>query len=113
LFSVRAGVNLMSLSIRGVEGIGDALQVQRPDLVVIAGGHRADDTAATWARSVRRALGPVPIALYRPGNDLAAMPTTGTAILPTRAGDAHRCLIELIRAKRTPATLPRPVAAHS
>lgn len=112
LFSLRAGINLMSLSIRGVAGIGDALQVQRPDLVVIAGGHAANDAAAAWARSVRRALGPIPIALYRPANDLAAMPTTGTAILPTRASDAHHRLIDLIRAERTPATLPRSVAAH-
>ncbi len=112
LFSVRAGVNMMSLSIRGVAGIGEALQVQRPDLVVIAGGHPADDAAANWARSVRLAIGPTPIALYRRGDALAATPTTGTAILPTRARDAHHRLIDLIKAERMPATLSPRIAAH-
>ncbi|HEY1520171.1 MAG TPA: MerR family DNA-binding transcriptional regulator [Solirubrobacteraceae bacterium] len=112
LFSIRAGVKMMSLSIRGVAGIGDALRAQRPDLVLIAGGHRADEAVATWVRSVRLAIGSVPIALYRRGDDLAAMPTTGTTILPTRAGDAHHRLIELIKAERTPAALPATIAAH-
>lgn len=112
LFSIRAGVNMISLSVRGVAGIGDALQAQRPDLVVIAGGHRANDAAATWARSVRLAIGSTPIALYRQGDDLARMPTTGTTILPTSAGDAHHRLIELITAERTLATLPSPIAAR-
>jgi DNA-binding transcriptional MerR regulator len=112
LFSVRAGVKLMSLSIRGVAGIGDVLRVQRPDLVVIAGGHRANDAGATWARSIRLAIGSAPIALYRQGDDLAGMPTAGTTVLPTRASDAHHRLIDLIRAERTPATLPRRIAAH-
>lgn len=111
LFSVRAGVNMMSLSVRGVAGIGDALQVQRPDLVVIAGGHRAND-AATWARSIRLAIGSTPIALYRRGDDLAATPSAGTTILPTRASDAHHRLIDLIQAERTPAMLPPSIAAH-
>jgi hypothetical protein len=113
LFSVRAGVNLMSLSVRGVAGIGDALRVQRPDVVVIAGGHGANDAVATWARSVRVAVGPTPIALYRRAGDLAAMPTTGTTVLPTRAGDAHHRLIDLITTTRTPATQPAALAARS
>jgi hypothetical protein len=100
LFSVRAGVNMMSLSVRGVAGIGDAMQAQRPDLVVIAGGHRANNAAASWTRSVRLAVGPTPIALYRRGGDLAGMPTAGTTVLPTRASDAADRLIELINAAR-------------
>ena len=111
LFTERAGVNMMSLSVRGVAGIGDALQAQRPDLVVIAGGHRADDAAAAWARAIRLAIGPTPIALYRRGDDLARMPTTGTTMLPTRAGDAHHRLIELITAERVRAPLLASTAA--
>jgi hypothetical protein len=112
LFSVRAGVNMMSLSVRGVAGIGDAVQAQRPDLVVIAGGHQSNAAAATWARAVRLAAGPTPIALYSRGDHPAAMPTTGTTILPTRASDAHHRLIELITAERMPATVRAPIAAH-
>lgn len=111
LFTERAGVNVMSLSVRGVAGIGDALQAQRPDLVVIAGGHRANDAAA-WARAIRLAIGPTPIALYRQGNDLAQIPTTGTTMLPTRAGDAHHRLIELITAERVRAPLLASTAAR-
>ena len=111
LFTERAGVNVMSLSVRGVAGIGDALQAQRPDLVVIAGGHRANDAAA-WARAIRLAIGPTPIALYRQGNDLAQIPTTGTTMLPTRAGDAHHRLIELITARRVPVPVVASTAAQ-
>jgi hypothetical protein len=100
LFSGRAGVNLMSLSVRGVAGIGGALQAHRPDFVVIAGGRGANDAVATWVRSVRLAVGPTPIALYLRGGDLAGMPTAGTTVLPVRASDAADRLIELINAER-------------
>ena len=41
LFCVRAGIKVLSLSARGVAGIGDAANVYRPNLVVVAGGHLA------------------------------------------------------------------------
>jgi hypothetical protein len=102
LFSVRAGVNLMTLSVRGVAGIGDALRARRPDVVVIAGGHGANDTVANWARLVRPAVGPTPIALYRRAGDFAAVPATGTTVLPTRASDAHHRLVDLITTTHAP-----------
>lgn len=105
LFCVRAEASVMSLSVRGVAGIRDALQAHRPDLVVIAGGHMADDAVATWAQSVRVAAGPTPIALYRRGDHLAQMPTTGTTVLPARANDAQYRLIELLETKRATVTL--------
>src|SRR6266567_8713162 len=46
LFCVRAGIKVLSLSARGVAGIGDAVAVHRPNLVVLAGGYLADDTVA-------------------------------------------------------------------
>jgi MerR family transcriptional regulator, light-induced transcriptional regulator len=113
LFCVRAEANMMSLSVRGVAGIRDALQAQRPDLVVIAGGGMTDDVVATWARSVRLAAGPTPIALYRRGDHLARMPTTGTTVLPTRASDAQHRLIELLETTRTTVRLPGSPSARS
>ncbi len=113
LFCARAEAKMMSLSIRGVAGIRDALQAHQPDLVVIAGGHMADDAVATWAHAVRLAAGPTPIALYRRGDQLGRMPTTGTTILPTRAHDAHDRLIELAQPKRTTVTMSGPAAARS
>jgi hypothetical protein len=113
LFCVRAGANMMSLSVRGVAGIRDALQAQRPDLIVIAGGDTADDAVATWARSVRLAAGPTPIALYRRGDHLAQMPTTGTTVLPTGASEAQYRLTELLESTRTTMTRPGSATARS
>src|SRR3984893_13143438 len=96
LFCVRAGVNLLSLSARGVAGIGDAVAVHRPNLAVLAGGHLADDTVARWAYAVRLAAGAMPVAVYRRGDQRGRMPTTGTNVLPPGPGDAQRRLLELV-----------------
>jgi MerR family transcriptional regulator, light-induced transcriptional regulator len=111
LFCLRAGVKMMSLSARGVAGIRDVFAVHRPDLVVLAGGHMADDTVANWTYSVRLAAGPIPIALYRRGDDLTLMPTTGTHILPSRASHAHQRLLELVEAEQARTTIPASLAA--
>jgi DNA-binding transcriptional MerR regulator len=100
LFCVRMGAGMMSLSVRGVAGIGHAIAVHRPDLVVLAGGHIADETVARWAQSVRLTAGPVPIALYRRGDHLTRLPTTGTCVLPWRASDAQQRLLELVAHER-------------
>jgi DNA-binding transcriptional MerR regulator len=96
LFCVRAGVRIMSLSARGIAGLRDAFDVHRPDLVVLAGGHLGDETVARWTHAVRIAAGPMPIALYRRGEHLTHMPTTGTIVLPSRANDAQQRLLELV-----------------
>lgn len=114
LFCGRAGVKMMSLSARGVAGIRDAFAVHRPDLVVLAGGHMSDDTVARWIHSVRLAAGPIPIALYRRGDHLTLMPTTGTHVLPSSASDAQHRLLELVEAEQARATIPAsPAANHS
>ena len=98
LFCVRAGINVLSLSARGVAGIGDAVSVHRPNLVVIAGGHLDDDTVARWAYAVRLAAGPLPVAVYRRGAQRVRMRTTGTSVLPAGAAEAQRRLLELVDA---------------
>ena len=108
LFCLRAGIEVMSLSVRGVAGIGDVIAVHCPDLVVLAGGHMSDDTVASWTHSVRREIGPMPIALYRRGDHFARMPTRGTAVLPSRASDAQRRLVAILEPELTAA----PVAGH-
>lgn len=114
LFCMRAGISMMSLSTRGVAGIEDALSVQRPDLVVLAGGgHTADDTRSRWAQSVRFAAGPMPIALYRHDTHIGHMPTAGATVLPAGAGDARQRLLELIDLHRArPAIRTSPDAMH-
>ena len=86
LFCARAGINVLSLSARGVSGIGDAVAVHRPNLVVVAGSHLDDDTVARWAYAIRLAAGAMPVATYRRGGPRVRMRTTGTRLLPAGAG---------------------------
>jgi len=105
LFCVRAGIKVLSLSARGVAGIGDAVAVHRPNVVVLAGGHLADDTVARWAYAVRLAAGAMPVAVYRRGGQRVRMRTTGTSVLPAGAGDAQRRLLELVEAEHGSSTV--------
>jgi DNA-binding transcriptional MerR regulator len=112
LFCVRAGIKVLSLSARGVAGIGDAVAVHRPNLVVLAGGYLADDTVARWAYAVRLAAGAMPVAVYRRGDQRVRMRTTGTSVLPSGAGEAQRRLLELIEAEQGSKAVPVEPAAR-
>jgi DNA-binding transcriptional MerR regulator len=96
LFCVRAGIKVLSLSARGVGGIGDAVSVHRPNLVVIAGSHLSDDAVARWAYAVRLAAGPLPVAVFRRGDPRSRMRTTGANMLPASAVASQRRLLEMI-----------------
>jgi len=100
LLCVRAGIDVLSLSARGVAGIGDAVAVHRPNLVVVAGGHLDDDTVARWAYAIRLSVGPTPVALYRRGPQRARVRTTATNVLPAGASDAQKRLLELIESEQ-------------
>jgi MerR family transcriptional regulator, light-induced transcriptional regulator len=112
LFCVRAGIRVLSLSARGVAGIGDAVAVHRPNLVVLAGGYLADDTVARWAYSVRLATGAMPVAVYRRGDQRVRMRTTGTSVLPSGAGEAQRRLLELVETEHGATTVPATPSAR-
>jgi hypothetical protein len=96
LFCSRAGFSVLSLSARGVAGIGDAVAVHRPNLVVVAGSHLDDDTVARWAYAIRLSAGAIPVAVYRRGSDRVRMRTTGTRNLPSAPRGAERRILELI-----------------
>jgi MerR family transcriptional regulator, light-induced transcriptional regulator len=106
LFLVRSGVKVLSLSARGVAGIGDAATVHRPNLVVVAGGHLDDDTVARWAYAIRLAVGAMPLAIYRRGAERPRVRATGTTVLPAGAGEAQRTLLELLDSEQTAASSP-------
>jgi len=114
LFCVRSGISVLSLSARGVSGIGDAISVHQPNLVVLAGGYLSDDTVARWAYAVRLAAGAMPVAVYRRGDQRVRMRTTGTSVLPGGAGEAQRRLLELVETDQaaTPAREPASPAEH-
>jgi MerR family transcriptional regulator, light-induced transcriptional regulator len=111
LFCVRAGIKVMSLSVRGVNGIGDALAVHLPDLVVLAGGHLADDAVVRWTDQVWRAAGAMPMVVYRRADEW--MPTTGTIVLPATASEAQRRLLEYVETRQTERAAPAwPAIGH-
>lgn len=113
LFCVRAGIKVLSLSVRGAAGIGDAIAVHRPNLIVLAGGHLPDDTIARWAYAVRLAAGAMPVAVYRRGDQRVRMRTTGTSMLPPGASEAQRRLLELVETERQGVRVPSAPAADS
>jgi hypothetical protein len=102
----------MSLSASGAVGIGDAIAVHRPDLVVLAGGQLADEAVARWTHLVRLAAGPMPVLGYRRGDQRMRMPTTGTLMLPSGASEAQRRLLELVEAEQSVRPVPASPAGR-
>jgi hypothetical protein len=85
-----------------VGGIGDAVSIHRPNLVVVAGSHLDDDNVARWAYAIRLAAGAMPVAVYRRGGPRVRMRTTGARILPVGAREAQRRVVEMVEAERRP-----------
>jgi MerR family transcriptional regulator, light-induced transcriptional regulator len=110
LFCIRTGMKVMGLSVRGVAGIGDAVAIHRPDIVVVAGGHLDDDTVARWAYAIRLAVGPLPVAVYRRGSQRVRVRATAASMLPPAPSAAQRRLLELVEAQRATDVVPRPAA---
>ncbi|HEX3833016.1 MAG TPA: MerR family transcriptional regulator [Solirubrobacteraceae bacterium] len=110
LFSARAGINVLSLSARGIAGIGDAVAIQRPDLVVLAGSHLDDDTVARWAYAVRLAAGAMPMAVYRRGAERIRVRTTGARNLPAGPRAAQLRILELIEGDQRAASFTADAA---
>jgi len=96
LFCVRAGIRVLGLSARGIAGIGDALAVHRPNLVVVAGTYLDDDVVARWAYAIRQSAGSLPLATFRRGGHRTRMRGTGTVSLANSAGEAHREIVSLL-----------------
>jgi DNA-binding transcriptional MerR regulator len=108
LLCIRSGINVLSLSARGVSGIGDAVSVHRPNVVVVAGGHLDDDTVARWAYAIRLSLGALPVAVYRRGSQRVRMRTASATVLPAAPGEAQRRLLDLIETGHGERLLPGP-----
>ena len=100
LFCARAGIDTLCLSARGVAGIGDAVSIHRPDLVVLAGSHLSDDAVARWAYAVRLSVGAMPIAVYRRGDPARNRSTSGARRLPSEPQAAQMRILDLIESDR-------------
>jgi len=92
LLCVRASIKVLTLSVRGIEGIGDPIARHEPNLVVLAGSHVDNDPVARWAYAIRLAMGRFPVAVYRRGEAQA----TRVPVLPREALEATRRLMELL-----------------
>lgn len=101
LLCSRAGAHLLSLSVRGVNGLGDALTTLQPNAIVLAGGYARDDEVARWAYAVRSAAGPLPVTLFR-REVLRPLRTrtTGARHLPSSPSSAHLALLELVESEQ-------------
>jgi DNA-binding transcriptional MerR regulator len=97
LMCVRGGVNFLTLSVRGIDGLADVLFRHHPTLLVIAGSSVGNDTVARWAYAIRLAIGRIPLAVYRRGEPQ----TPRVTILPRGAFEASRRLLELAEAQQT------------
>jgi DNA-binding transcriptional MerR regulator len=93
LFCARAGARVLPLSVSAMVGLEDVLTVIRPDAVVVAGGHVADDDVARWAYGVRSVAGALPLSLFRRGERGR---TTGATVLDDTPGEAHEQVLELV-----------------
>ena len=69
VFCLRAGIKVVILSVRAMNGIGDVASVHRPDLIVLAGQEMDETTIARWTNATARSIGPRPLALYRHTTD--------------------------------------------
>jgi MerR family transcriptional regulator, light-induced transcriptional regulator len=96
LFLSRAGTKVLTLPISGISGLGDLLTAFRPDAVVVAGSHDADDDVARWAYRVRAVAGALPITLFHRSTRSERVRTTGARLLADSPGEAHRELLAVI-----------------
>ncbi|MGN6168996.1 MAG: MerR family DNA-binding transcriptional regulator [Solirubrobacteraceae bacterium] len=93
LFCLRAGAAVLMLPARARSGIGDAVLVHQPQLVVLAGKDMDETTITRWTHAVGRSIGPRPVALYRPGGT-----PIHNQVLPPGPSDAQLRLLELVEA---------------
>jgi MerR family transcriptional regulator, light-induced transcriptional regulator len=96
LFLSRAGTKVLTLPISGISGLGDLLAAFRPDAVVVAGSHDADDDVARWAYRVRAVAGALPITLFHRSTRSERVRTTGARLLADSPGEAHSELLAVI-----------------
>jgi DNA-binding transcriptional MerR regulator len=110
LLCARSGIDVLTLSARGVAGIGEAVAIHRPDLIIIAGGHLSDDGVARWAYSTRLATTAIPTTVYRRGDGRAGRRTNGARTLALDPASASRQVMGLLEG--LPAAAGLGVAMH-
>jgi hypothetical protein len=95
-----------------VAGIGDAVAVHQPNLIVVAGSHLDDDAVARWAYQIRLAGGAVPVTVYRRRGDRVRIRSTNAGALPSAPGPAQRRILEMIEAESAASTATPAKSIH-
>ncbi len=98
LFCDRAGLRVVVLPVRCVDGLENVRETLAPDAVVTAGSERSHEHAAAWAGHVAAAFGPLPHALFRCHALAADEPSADRWVLPDAPHAAHRDLLSRIEA---------------
>jgi MerR family transcriptional regulator, light-induced transcriptional regulator len=84
------GIAVLTLPVCGFHRLGEALAVLAPDVVVVAGGHCAEEEVGQWAGSLRSCAGQVPFLLYH--RDIGHI---RAPILPSKPREAGRVVVEM------------------
>jgi DNA-binding transcriptional MerR regulator len=95
LICARSGIKVLSLSMRGIAGIGQVASELSPDAVVLAGGSLGDDDVARWAYAVKLGAGSPQVFVYRRGSLRGRRPA-GANALPADPVAAAGRVLELV-----------------
>jgi MerR family transcriptional regulator, light-induced transcriptional regulator len=90
----RHGMSVLTLPVCGFDGLGEALAVFAPDIVVVAGDQCGEDDVGRWACSLRSAVVDVPFLLYHRGH--GAVAGIRGDILPLAPTDAQQMVTALL-----------------
>jgi DNA-binding transcriptional MerR regulator len=90
----RTGLQLITLPVNNLAGLGDVIASYEPRVVVIAGGEEQDDDVARWAYRVRASAGALPVLLFRRGGT-GRPRTTGARHLAGSPTQAAGQLVDL------------------
>ena len=111
LICARSGIKVLSLSMRGIAGIGQVAAEHNPDAVVLAGGSLGDDDVARWAYAVKLGADSPQVFVYRRGNQRARRPA-GANALPVDPVAAGRRVLELVEYAISGKNRPDPSPAE-
>lgn len=95
LHCLRNGLRVLTLSTRGIAGIGDAVATHEADAIVVAGSYIDDDLVARWAYAIRSTAGSLPMAVYRRAAQRMRIRAAGNTQLPASAEQAAQAVITL------------------
>jgi hypothetical protein len=125
LLLARGGATVITVPATCASGVGELIAARDIDLIVVAGGHVADDTVARWVYAARRGgRGDLPVAVYGRTPRASTAPAAGIGVISNDPVRAARALLQHLHSRdpfeqRSPAHYsvtvlhePQPAAAR-